>query len=181
MDRTDPLDESSINLCYKYRITGEKWGFHKTDVLRQYPFPELENASFFREGIIWNRIGRAYKTRFINKVVRIYKQDAGEQLTKKTPIERSWEYIFYLIQINEDFDYFFSAPIKFFKLAIQYTRLSLHEGINLKDRLRLLRNVWAKFLLVTCLPPGILLFYHDRHTSRLSRLKENEALRQLRR
>ena len=56
---------------YRHGITGEKWGFHRTDVIRKFPFPALEGFRFFPEGLIWNAIGRVYKTRYINQIVRV--------------------------------------------------------------------------------------------------------------
>lgn len=58
-------------LC-KHRITGEKWGFHRTQVLREFPFPEIAGERFVPEGLVWNRIGRRYKQRFVSDPLRIY-------------------------------------------------------------------------------------------------------------
>lgn len=48
----------------------ERWGFIRTEILRQFPFPEGE--PFVPESLVWNRISRKYAARFVNEVLRIY-------------------------------------------------------------------------------------------------------------
>ena len=50
----DIFDSTPADCFYRYGIKGEKWGFHRTDVIRKFPFPALEGFRFFAEGIIWN-------------------------------------------------------------------------------------------------------------------------------
>lgn len=77
----DPTDSNSLEIRHKFKVTGEKWGFHRTNVLRQFPFPEISGYKFIPEGIVWSRIARKYKTRFINEPLRIYFEGL-DQLTK---------------------------------------------------------------------------------------------------
>jgi len=48
----------------------ERWGINRTDILRQFPWPEGER--FVPEGLVWNRISRQYAARFVNEALRIY-------------------------------------------------------------------------------------------------------------
>lgn len=48
----------------------ERWSIKRTEVLRQYPFPEGE--CFVPDGLVWNRMSRKYATRFINESLRVY-------------------------------------------------------------------------------------------------------------
>lgn len=48
----------------------ERWRMDRTDVLRQFPFPEGE--PFVSESLIWSRISRHYASRFFNEALRIY-------------------------------------------------------------------------------------------------------------
>lgn len=66
-----PMDISPLNLR-EYGIAGEKWGFHKTDIFKEFPFPEFPGEKFVAEGLIWNRIAVKYKIRFVNEALRIY-------------------------------------------------------------------------------------------------------------
>jgi glycosyltransferase involved in cell wall biosynthesis len=64
-------------LAGKYRVKGEKWGFHRTDVLRRFPFPEFEAERFVAEGLVWNRIAREYQLKLVNEPLRIYQPRDG--------------------------------------------------------------------------------------------------------
>ena len=66
------LDGHPYEVTSRYRLKGEKWGFHRTEILRIYPFPEFKGERFVPESLIWNRIGRSYKIRFVNEVLRYY-------------------------------------------------------------------------------------------------------------
>ena len=157
----DIFDSTSADCLYRFGVKGEKWGFHRTEVMKEFPFPELKNFNFIPESIIWNKIGRKYKTRYINQVVRTYKNDSGNQLSNRSPIERSKLYIFYFTIISDDIDYLFIAPWTLFKIAIQGSRLSLHQKDNLNIQFSYLRNWSAKLLWLLALPFGFLLFQYD--------------------
>ena len=61
------LDCDALDLRYKYRVLGDKKGFQRADVLRDFPFPE-DLGRFVPEGIVWNRIALKYRTRHVNEV-----------------------------------------------------------------------------------------------------------------
>ena len=52
----------------KHGIVGDKAEIYYTDVLRRYPFPEIEGEKFLTEGIVWNKIaGDGLKIRYFNE------------------------------------------------------------------------------------------------------------------
>lgn len=57
---------SSIEMNYKLGILGDKAEVFKTSVLKLFPFPEFEKENFVPEGLVWNRISKKYKLRFVN-------------------------------------------------------------------------------------------------------------------
>ncbi len=61
------LVDASLD-CYS-----EKWGFHKTSILREYPFPEFLGEKFVPEALIWNRISLDYDVKLIPNKLRVYK------------------------------------------------------------------------------------------------------------
>lgn len=71
-----------INIFFRHRVKGEKWGCIRLDILREFKFPEIMGAHFFPESFIWSQIGLRYQTIFLNTPLRIYHQDAGNQLMK---------------------------------------------------------------------------------------------------
>jgi glycosyltransferase involved in cell wall biosynthesis len=53
----DVTDSDPLEIRYRFHVRGEKWGFQRTDVMRQYPFPEMPAGSYVAEDIVWSRIG----------------------------------------------------------------------------------------------------------------------------
>lgn len=166
---SDIFDSNSAQLFYRYGIKGEKWGFHRTDVIRQFPFPELSGIPFFRESIIWFSIAKLYRTRFINQPVRIYQQNASDQLTK-LPIERrAFENIFYAMSLNNDAEFIFIAPWQFCKMALQGARLSWHKSEPISQQLSRLEKPRVKALWIAAFLPSLILYYSDVLQARISR------------
>jgi glycosyltransferase involved in cell wall biosynthesis len=159
---TDVFDSTPADCFYCHGIRGEKWGFHRTDVIRQFPFPALKGFRFFAEGIIWNAIGRVYKTRYINRTVRIYHDDSGNQLTKRSPVETSPMRIFYAMSLDADIDYLPVAPWAMFKIAAQGVRFSWHQRDSLITQFSRLSKWRAKMVWLAAVPLGVLLFLIDR-------------------
>ncbi len=151
------IDSNSCEIFYKYRIKGEKWGFHRTEVLKQYPFPEIPGIKFIPESIIWHNIAKKYQIRFVNEALRIYflenalnnnlSSTASLQSTKKA------KWIYYHWVLNHDIAWFADAPLIFAKYAFQYLRYSL--SLNLKSGLFSDIIPWlSKGLLYLCYFPA---------------------------
>jgi len=157
----DLFDSDTLEITYKYKIKGEKWGFHRRDVLLKYPFPERRGQKFVPESIIWNRIARNYKTRFVNESLRIYYQDAGQQLTRTSASTRANISEYYACFIDEDFGWFKVAPLQFYKNALSYVRLSLLAGESLVEQYARLHVFGAKALWVLALIPGYCISRYD--------------------
>ncbi len=68
----DPTDSNALEIRLKYRVTGEKVGFHRVDVLRQFPFPQFPGETNLPDSLLWNRIARHYKTRYVNEPLQTY-------------------------------------------------------------------------------------------------------------
>lgn len=63
----DGMYASSLEWTYKYKVKGDKAEVVLTDVLRKYPFPEIEGENFVPEALVWNRIADSYKMICKNK------------------------------------------------------------------------------------------------------------------
>lgn len=157
----DVFDSTPMEVSYRHRVTGEKWGFHRTEVIRKFPFPEPKGLKFLPEGVIWSAIGHQYKTRYINKVVRTYKQDAGEQLTGRSPHGISPARIAYAMLLNIDHDYMSVSPVKFVALAVQGVRYSCHQSDSLREQFDRLERFKIKCLWAVAIIPGWLLYRYD--------------------
>ena len=63
------LDCSSLEMRYRYNITGDMAEVFRTDVLKEFPFLEVENERFCPEALVWNRIAQKYKLRVFKKII----------------------------------------------------------------------------------------------------------------
>ena len=71
----------------KYGLLGDKAEVYKTQILKQYPFPEFEGENFLRESAVWDRIAKeGLKLRWYNNIIYLceYIEDG---LTKNTSTE----------------------------------------------------------------------------------------------
>ena len=143
------LDSDPITMM-TVRVSGEKWGFHQTDIMRQHPFPEFKGERFVPEGLVWNRIGSKYRIRYINEALRVY-FDERDCLSRRSVEIRSQNprgaQLFYLEQSR-------LAPTFMlkYKALINYIRFSLH------GRLFMAINPGT----VAMLPAGLALWLRDR-------------------
>ena len=155
------FDSNSPDIFYRHGIRGEKWGFHRTDVMKAFPFPEPENIRFVPEGLIWNAIGRQYKTRFVNDIVRDYYQGADDQLTRRSKAKIAPVRIFYAQMLDADIDYFRHAPWAVCKIAIQGARFSFHQKDSVVKQIRRLSHLGARMIWISVMPVGFLLYLFD--------------------
>ena len=62
----DYIDSNSIAIRSKWKLRGDMKEIFRTDVLKEFPFPEIEGEKFCPEVLVWNRIATKYKLRFYN-------------------------------------------------------------------------------------------------------------------
>jgi len=153
LDR-DFIDSDSLEIWYKYGIRGEKWGFQRTDVMKEFPFPDMP-GKFVPEGVIWSAIARKYKTRYINEVLRIYwlePKKTSDQLTlTMPPAQIMHTHLFWHAGIlKNEMGWFFYNPAHFLRSALHYGRFSLLAGISLAEQYKNLplpaRPLWLLML-----------------------------------
>lgn len=68
----------------KYGLLGDKAEIYKTEILKQYPFPEFEGENFIRESAVWDRIAKdGLKIRWFNEII-YFCEYIEDGLTKNT-------------------------------------------------------------------------------------------------
>jgi glycosyltransferase involved in cell wall biosynthesis len=157
----DVFDSNSADIYYRFGIRGEKWGFHRTEVLRNFPFPEPEDVRFVPEGVTWNAIGRHYKTRFVNDIVRNYFQGADDQLTQRSITNISSVRVFYARMLDADIDYVIYAPWAVCKIGIQGARYSFHQKDSIVTQIGRLDHWCARLVWISVMPIGFALYLFD--------------------
>lgn len=60
----NPLDCSSLEYRFKYKVRGDRAEVFKLSVLKDYPFPEIEGEKFCTEALVFNRIAKNYLLRY---------------------------------------------------------------------------------------------------------------------
>lgn len=65
------LDTDSISIREKYYVKGDMAEVFKTEILKEYPFPEFAGEKFISEGLVWSRIAEKYKLRYFYEGIYI--------------------------------------------------------------------------------------------------------------
>lgn len=132
---TEFIDSFWQEMVLKYKNNNEHvvcWNLEKLRECVVIPnnFWLSDKVNFIGESILWARIGRKYKTRYINNVLRTYHFDGGESLSRITDKLKghynnivSSKYF-----LDENMDYFFWNPKYFFNLILKY----IISGIELR-------------------------------------------------
>lgn len=130
----DVFDSDNLEVRYRYHVSGEKWGFNRLDVLRENRFPD-GLPGHVPEGVVWSRVALKYRTRFINKVVRIYhiSEDSitltGASFQQKRA--NAFGHAYWAAEIvSRQLGWARYAPAWFLKAASNYTRFRLHMWAN---------------------------------------------------
>ena len=118
----DPMYESALLFRYaeKGNVTGDLLEVYKTSVMREFPFPEIENEKFCPESLVWNRIANKYKLFCFNKVI-YYRDYLEGGLTSKIVRIRMNSPIASTMTYAEMLDYNISLKWKI-RSAINYWR-----------------------------------------------------------
>ena len=156
-------DSDSLELQYRFKIRGEKWGFQRTEIMRYYPFPVPDRKlSHVPEAIVWNRIAREYKTRFVNDPLRIYRTESDSITVAAGFGTNSYSYMLgNRMILNEQIDYLRHSPVAFLKSAANYVRFSLHVRKNPIEIVASLKNQRARLLCLAAFPIGCGVYVRD--------------------
>lgn len=120
---SDGMITTNLELEYKYKIKGEKWGCIRTDIIKSIQFPYHISHSYFPEDFLWLQISKDYKVICFNKPLRrYYTSESGiTQTLRKTGRNRKQ------LAVNIRFKYWiisnfglyilFHSPVKFFRYS----------------------------------------------------------------
>ena len=159
---SDYIDSDALEIRYRFKVLGEKWGFHTTDILREFPFLEDIRQTYIPENLVWNKIAQKYKTRFVNEALRIYWTE-GSSLTRGRSPRNGMigNRLANLAVLNDDIDWLRFAPLKFLHASANYIRFSFHLRKNIFQQFRSLNSFIGKLLWLIALPLGFILYSKD--------------------
>lgn len=166
----DPTDSDSLEIRYRYKDKGDKWGFHRTEVLRKFPFPEWPVQTLIPESIVWHRIAMEYKTRFVNECLSIVFREGSDRLSRRSKIKVApGAKLYYTEVLNGEMDWLWCDPIAFLLSSIQYVRYSFLTKDSIVTQYTRLNCFWAKLLCMISILPGYLLAIIDIFKESLNR------------
>jgi glycosyltransferase involved in cell wall biosynthesis len=161
------MDSDSLEMIYRYKVRGENWGFHRTAVLRQFPFPETPRRIWIPESLVWHPIARHYRTRFVNEPLRLYFQGQVDQISQSSARRFApGRKLFYLQVLNEELDWFSRAPLIFVKAAVQFARFSFLSNEGARTQWRSLENYPSRGLWLAGVVPAWVIALLDQRGAR---------------
>jgi glycosyltransferase involved in cell wall biosynthesis len=153
----DVFDADVIDLRYKYRIGGEKGGILRTDVMRQFPYPE-NLGKYVSESLVWNRMAQKYQTRFVNEVLTIKEYQPGG-ITDKGRLIQVRDTQASLLCARELMALGHRLPLEpRVRAYANYARHSLHQGIPFAKQWT---QAASKAMFCLCYPIGVYLKKKD--------------------
>jgi hypothetical protein len=170
-------DADSIEMAHRWKVSGDKWGFQRTDVMRRFPFP-AEIDGFVPEGVVWTQISLHYKTRFVNEVLLIVHQSPDGLTRSPRPRKESALGTAYWMSsmLRNEAQYLRYNPKWFVRCAINFTRFHLHCGDSPLSKTFRFRKTVTALLLVTY-PLGWLAYLIDQGREQLMPLSGSRPLR----
>lgn len=63
------IEANSLELRYCYHVKGDMAEVFKTDVLREFTFPDIPGERFCPEALLWNRIAQKYRLRYFKTII----------------------------------------------------------------------------------------------------------------
>ena len=157
------MDSDSLEMHFRYRDRWERWGFHRTDVLRAFPFPVDPDARFVSESVVWFRIARRYRTRFVNEALRLYHvaERRPDQLTALSRGAMRGRLPYHVMVLTELREWWRPAPLEFVRSALAYSRYSYTLGVGRTEQLRSVHGP-MRVLVALAQPAGWLVSRLDR-------------------
>ena len=113
------IDSNMIDIRLKYNIAGDMAEVFKTSVLKEFPFPEIDGEKFCPEALIWFRIARKYKMRFVHKGIYVCEYLPDGLTAKITRIRRE-------------------SPVA----SMIFYSEHFHDNISLKWKIKAAINFW---------------------------------------
>ncbi len=168
----DVLDSDSIEIRYRYKVRGEKFGFQRTDVLRATRIPDPPGfRGAVPASVTWKTIARRYRTRYVNEVLRVYWQDQAVSLSHPAVAwtDAPGRLLDAESTIDHDVRWILHAPIPIFRDAVAYVTSSLHTGRGLAAQWRRLRGIGPRALWAAAVPVGVVFYALQRYLSPIAR------------
>lgn len=65
----DGVEDTFVNQRYNKNTFGDKAEVFRTEILKQFPFPQFDGEKFVSEAVVWCKMSGPYKMKFFNKAI----------------------------------------------------------------------------------------------------------------
>lgn len=130
----EQLDCTILDFGMKYKIDGDMAEAYKTEVLRQFPFPQFDGERFITEAVVWIKIAQqALLIRYVNKPLYIceYRADGlSASITRKRIESPKGCMLFYSSLQKARIPFFYKC-----RAAVNYWRFAIWaKDVNFGDK-----------------------------------------------
>jgi glycosyltransferase involved in cell wall biosynthesis len=146
---SERVDAHPHELSLRHGVRGEKWGMHRTELLRAALYPVTPGERWMPEAVMWNRLGRRYLVRHANVALRIYEPSADgitariRQLMLRNPTGVA---LYYRELLDLD------VPLRWrLGAALRYVRFGLRAG---RTATQLVGGAGDRLATLAALPAG---------------------------
>ena len=155
----DIFDSDSTEMGYILRFGDDRKGMLRTDILKQFLYPVFEDEKFISDSIIWHRIAKTYRTRFVNDILCVtdYLPDGQTLNTVKHLCKNAQGSSLYYQELLDD-PHAFSFKVRA-GIHAYFVRYSLHAGYAWLDTLKMMKKQ-PVFMLIGALA-GTFFFLRD--------------------
>jgi glycosyltransferase involved in cell wall biosynthesis len=154
------FDSDAFEIVHTYGVTGDKVGMQRTAVLREFPFPEEFRRVLVSEALIWNRVARQYRTRYLNEVLGEVEYQVGGLSDMSRRLQPSWcapRCVYFRELATTDRHLPFARRMRAYA---NWIRNALLSGRPLREEMRAVPT--QTLLFVAAWPVGALLAIRDR-------------------
>lgn len=151
---------NAIDIRFKHKIEGDLTEVYFTKVLKEFPFPEIENEKFCPEALVWNRISQKYDLLYFNQ--SIYNCEyLPDGLTSKIVTIRMKSPIASMTCYSELASY--KIPIlQKVKATISFWRFAFCSKLSFFEKLKKVNIVYS----IIGFPVGLLFHFNDLKNNR---------------
>lgn len=151
------FDSNDLDAYFKLNLRFEKWNIVRTDIMKEISFPEPnEKLKFYPESVVWWRMARIYKTRYVDANIRAYYRDQDNSLITQSGGRSKETRYLWLFYINEAMDYFWSSPKEFAKAYVGYARDSILAGMEWRKSLEFIEGRIKRLIVFFIYPLGFI-------------------------
>jgi glycosyltransferase involved in cell wall biosynthesis len=163
----DPLIDDYFNVFFNHKTDGEKWGFIKTDIMKEFPFNDQVDK-FVPESHVWYAIADKYKFAFTNRILRIYyTNESGNCLTITGKKKYPAGFTFFYQEIINKYSKKMCLPlVDIIRLYKNLIKFSLYADIDIFKSIKQLRGARKRIFACLCVPLGYLAVLLDKREKR---------------